>query len=87
MADASFIEALAKGIAASNAGLPSHCIRFTSGEHEGRYLGWNYKSVKTKRYAMTLVRHAEHSKWAESCKGEIEILAGGASFEVISKGK
>lgn len=83
MVTSGFIEAMAKGISEMNAGLPSHCIRFTSGKHKGRYLGWNYKSVKTKRYAMTLVRHSEHSKWAESCKGEISILGG--NFEVISK--
>ena len=81
MADASFIAALAKGIAASNAGLPSYSIRFTSGEHEGRYLGWNYNSVKNKRSAMRLVRHAEASKWSESCTYAIEKL--GPKFEVI----
>ena len=81
----SFIEALAKGIAESNKGLPSHCIRFTSGKHEGRYLGWNYNSVKGKRSAMTLVRSAEASKWLEYNAYAIEKL--GPEFEVIAKGK
>ena len=80
-----FIEALAAGIAKSNEGLPSHCIRFTSGKHAGRYLGWNYNSVKGKRSAMTLVRHSEHSKWAESCTYAIEKL--GPNFEVIARRK
>lgn len=79
----SIIEALAKGIAASNKGLPSHCIRFTSGEHKGRYLGWNFNSVKTKRAAMTLVRHSEHGKWAESNEYAIKKL--GPDFEVLAK--
>ena len=85
MASPEFIDALATAISNANAGLPSHCIRFTTGKHKGRYLGWNYKSVKTKRAAMTLVRHSEHAKWAKSCKGEISILGG--KFEVIAKRK
>ena len=82
MADASFIAALAKGIAASNKGLPSYSILFTSGEHAGRYLGWNYNSVKGKRSAMRLVRHADAAKWAESCAYQIEKF--GPEFEVVT---
>ena len=86
MIDSGFIEAMAKGISEMNAGLPSHVIRFTTGKHAGRYLGWNYNTVKGIRSAMTLVRHSEHSKWAKSCKGEIGIL-GNPKFEVVSKRK
>ena len=85
MADASFTSALAAGIAASNKGLPSHCIRFTSGEHAGRYLGWNYNSVKNKRSAMKLVRSAEPKKWLEYNEYAIEKL--GPEFEVIANRK
>ena len=81
----SFIEALAEGIAKANAGLPSHCIRFTTGEHKGRYLGWNYNTVKHKRSAMTLVRHEEHDKWFEHNRYAIEKHNG--EFEVIARRK
>ena len=79
----SFTEALAAGIAKSNEGLPAHCIRFTTGKHAGRYLGWNYNSVKGKRSAMTLVRHSEHARWLETSTYAIEKL--GPEFEVVSR--
>ena len=85
MADASFIEALAAGIAKSNEGLPSFSIMFTSGKHKGRYLGWNYNSVKGLRSAMRLVRHAEPSEWVASNEYAIEKL--GPDFEVITRRK
>ena len=82
----SFIDALAKGICAQNAGLQAYVIRFTSGKHEGKYLGWDYNAVKTKRYAQSLVRHATKASWIRDCGGAIEIM-GSPSFVVVLKGK
>jgi len=77
------IEALAQAITKANKGMPAHCIRFTSGEHKGRYLHYDFaRTVKTKRAAMTLVRHADHAKWLESCKYQLNYL-NNPTFEVL----
>ncbi len=80
-----FTDALAKGIAESNKGLPAHSIMFTSGENKGLYLGWSYNAVKGLRSAMRLVRSSEPSKWVELNSYAIEKL--GPEFKVIPRRK
>ena len=80
----SFTEVFADAIIEKNKEMNSHAIRFTTGEHAGRYLHWDCaRTVKTKKSAKELVNHSEKSRWLESHKGELDIL-GNPDFEVVS---